>query len=182
MRNLLLAATVFTVTGCASIISDTNYPVSVNSSPGGANFEVRNKAGQVVAAGTTPGQVTLDAGAGYFSGETYRVTYRKDGYREQQSVIESGIDGWYWANILFGGLIGMLIVDPATGAMYTLPENTSAGLQPVAAAMPEPVRHVSAPDAHGQSRDDLLNELANDKSLSYDEYQRRYNIIMRSTK
>ncbi len=30
------------------------------------------------------------------------------------------VDGWYWGNIVFGGLIGWLIVDPATGAMYKL--------------------------------------------------------------
>ena len=32
----------------------------------------------------------------------------------------SKVEGWYWGNILFGGLIGMIIVDPATGAMYKL--------------------------------------------------------------
>jgi len=30
------------------------------------------------------------------------------------------VNGWYFGNILLGGLIGMLIVDPATGAMYRL--------------------------------------------------------------
>ena len=30
------------------------------------------------------------------------------------------MNGWYFGNILFGGLIGMIAVDPATGAMYTL--------------------------------------------------------------
>lgn len=34
------------------------------------------------------------------------------------------MDGWYFGNILFGGLIGFLIVDPATGAMYTLKPDT----------------------------------------------------------
>ncbi|MFH6792762.1 hypothetical protein ACHRCF_16520, partial [Acinetobacter baumannii] len=30
------------------------------------------------------------------------------------------LSGWYLGNIIFGGLIGLLIVDPATGAMYKL--------------------------------------------------------------
>jgi hypothetical protein len=34
--------------------------------------------------------------------------------------VGSKVEGWYWGNILFGGLIGMIIVDPATGAMYKL--------------------------------------------------------------
>lgn len=185
MRKLILATAVVALSGCASIISDSKYPVSVASTPAGASYEIRNKVGRVVSTGTTPDQVTLDAGAGYFSGETYQVTYRKDGYNDQHSVIESGVDGWYWANIVFGGLIGMLIVDPATGAMYTLPDSTGAGLYPVAvpvapaAATTQPVSQVALED---QGRDELLNELANDESLSYDEYQRRYNIIMRDKK
>lgn len=30
------------------------------------------------------------------------------------------MNGWYIGNLLFGGIIGLLIVDPATGAMWTL--------------------------------------------------------------
>ena len=37
-----------------------------------------------------------------------------------QLKIDGAINGWYFGNIIFGGLIGMLAVDPATGAMYTL--------------------------------------------------------------
>lgn len=81
--------------------------------------------------GVTPDQVTLNASAGFFDGETYQVAYRKEGFADKQSTIESTVDGWYWVNILFGGLIGMLIVDPATGAMYKLPENASATLTPL---------------------------------------------------
>jgi hypothetical protein len=40
--------------------------------------------------------------------------------------LEPTIDGWYFGNILFGGLIGMLIVDPLTGAMYCLPTEVKA--------------------------------------------------------
>jgi hypothetical protein len=34
--------------------------------------------------------------------------------------VEGQVNGWYFGNIIFGGLIGLLAVDPATGAMYTL--------------------------------------------------------------
>jgi hypothetical protein len=33
--------------------------------------------------------------------------------------------------LLFGGLIGLLIVDPSTGAMYDFPENLSVNLDPM---------------------------------------------------
>jgi hypothetical protein len=44
-------------------------------------------------------------------------------------TIDGAINGWYFGNILFGGLIGMLAVDPSTGAMYTLkPDAVQAAL------------------------------------------------------
>ena len=30
------------------------------------------------------------------------------------------MSGWYWGNLVLGGLIGMLAVDPATGAMWNI--------------------------------------------------------------
>ncbi|MEW6291598.1 MAG: hypothetical protein AB1545_17315, partial [Thermodesulfobacteriota bacterium] len=39
----------------------------------------------------------------------------------QVITVESKANGWYiLGNLLFGGLIGYLIVDPATGAMWNL--------------------------------------------------------------
>jgi hypothetical protein len=43
------------------------------------------------------------------------------------------LDGWYIGNILLGGLIGMLIVDPISGAMFKIAEtdlNYNEKLQP----------------------------------------------------
>jgi hypothetical protein len=48
------------------------------------------------------------------------VTYTKNGYDTKTVPVEFKLDGWYFGNILLGGLIGMLIIDPATGAMYKL--------------------------------------------------------------
>jgi hypothetical protein len=116
------------LSGCASIVSESSYPVSVTSAPEGANFEVRNRSGKVVHSGVTPGTVSLKAGAGYFKGEQYTINYMKDGYTAQTTTVDSSLDGWYWGNIIFGGLIGLFAVDPATGAMYKLPESASVSL------------------------------------------------------
>lgn len=121
------------VSGCASIVSDSQYPVNISSTPAGATFEIRNRAGVVIHSGSTPGSITLKSGAGYFKGEAYTITFHKDGFADQQTTINSSLDGWYWGNIIFGGLIGMLAVDPATGAMYKLPESSAATLAPVTA-------------------------------------------------
>jgi hypothetical protein len=130
---LIPAALAIFMSGCASIVSDSQYPVSITSSPAGAIFEIRNRTGKVLHSGTTPGSVTLKSGAGYFKGEAYSISFRKDGFADQQTTLNSSLDGWYWGNIIFGGLIGMLAVDPATGAMYKLPEDAAATLIPVTA-------------------------------------------------
>ncbi|MDD5412721.1 MAG: hypothetical protein PHF31_15155 [Methylobacter sp.] len=38
------------------------------------------------------------------------------------------MNGWYFGNLVFGGFVGILIIDPATSAMFRLPETFSADL------------------------------------------------------
>lgn len=128
LKASLLAITTLATTGCASIISESKYPVAIHSNPSGASYKITDQSGFQVHAGQTPDQILLESGAGYFDGEAYTVTYRKDGYAPSTQVLNSGIDGWYWGNIVFGGIIGMLIVDPTTGAMFSLPDRVSAEL------------------------------------------------------
>jgi hypothetical protein len=42
------------------------------------------------------------------------------------------MDGWYLGNIVFGGLVGLLVVDPLTGAMWKLDPTMNADLTPLA--------------------------------------------------
>ena len=60
------------------------------------------------------------------SGERYAITFSRSDYQEQTVYLTAKIDGWYWGNILFGGLIGFLVIDPLTGAMYKLDKETVA--------------------------------------------------------
>ncbi len=128
MKNFLIVLALVFTASCATIFSDKSYPVSVNSVPSEATFTVSNRAGQEVQSGTTPQVVTLKASSGYFKRETYTIVLSKDGFEDNVYTISSSVDGWYWGNILFGGLIGMLIVDPLTGAMYKLPDRIDASL------------------------------------------------------
>jgi hypothetical protein len=124
-----IALSLVLVTGCSSILSDNMYPVSITSTPSLTNFVLENRAGVTVHSGRTPETVTLNASSGFFKGETYKLIFKKDGYDEKTVEIQSAIDGWYFGNILFGGILGMLIVDPATGAMFKLPEQAAAQLE-----------------------------------------------------
>lgn len=42
------------------------------------------------------------------------------GHANAEVKPDSSLSGWYFGNMILGGLIGMLIVDPLTGAMYNL--------------------------------------------------------------
>ena len=117
-----------TLSGCASIAGNSSYPVTLNSSPSEAKFVISNKDGQEVHSGITPSTVTLKSSAGYFDGEMYSVKYAKEGYSDSYSSIDSSLSGWYFGNILFGGILGFLIIDPASGAMWKLPENDFTSL------------------------------------------------------
>ena len=131
MKAVLAMFVVFVAvvsTGCSSIVSKSEYTVAVNSSPDGSNFVITDKNGQKVHSGVTPASVTLKSSSGYFSGQTYTITFQKEGYAEKVFTVQSSLDGWYIGNVVFGGLIGMLIVDPATGAMYNLPKRVDVSL------------------------------------------------------
>ncbi len=131
MKKLLISTVMATtlLTGCATIVSKSDYPVKIQSQPTNAEFVIKNRAGEIVSKGLTPKVVVLKAGAGYFKGEKYTITFKKQGLPTQSILLDSTLDGWYiGGNFLFGGLIGHLIVDPLTGAMYKLPEAVNVNL------------------------------------------------------
>lgn len=132
MRKLLFVLCLLAITSsCATIISESNYPVSISSNPSGAQISIMDQSGRSIFSGTTPTTVVLKAGDGYFSGADYTVSFKQEGYASHTAQIKRGIDGWYLAgNLVFGGLIGWLIVDPISGAMWTL-SNLHSELQPL---------------------------------------------------
>lgn len=119
----VLSALFFT-TGCATIISDRSYPVSFISEPPGAQIEVKDSDGKTLFSGVTPTTESLDAGNGYFTRGRYTVSSSKEGYTPATQKITASMNGWYWGNFLIGGLIGFLIVDPLTGAMFEIDDQT----------------------------------------------------------
>lgn len=109
------------LTACATIVGDKNQLLGINSNPDKATVSIQDEMGKDVFSGETPLTVTLKKGDGYFHGKDYTVKIAKPGYIEQVITVESKANGWYiLGNLLFGGLIGYLIVDPATGAMWNL--------------------------------------------------------------
>ena len=128
MKLVALIVAVVTLQGCASIVNGGRQDVAFLSEPAGAEYVVRNADG-IVAQGVTPSSERLSAGAGYFRKAGYTVTYSKDGYGEQSRTLAPEVSGWYWVGAVFS-VASALIVDPLTGGMWKLPEQSSAKLAP----------------------------------------------------
>jgi hypothetical protein len=115
----LIAILIFN--SCATIISGGGKKdVLINSAPPNANFRITDETGKLVSEGVTPKIVSLSGGEAYFKMKRYEVKYNKEGYYPAAATINSNFNPWYMGNLCLGGLIGMLIVDPLTGAMYKI--------------------------------------------------------------
>lgn len=94
--------------------------MTFQSTPELSDITILNRDGKKIHVGKAPVTVSLNRGAGFFVPERYTVIFEKDGYEKKEIKVTSSMNGWYIGNILFGGIIGLLIIDPATGAMYSL--------------------------------------------------------------
>lgn len=117
------------LSSCASIISDSSYPISFSSNPEKSNITIKDSSHNTIYKGTTPAIVNLDSGNGFFKKSNYTIIFSKEGYDDTIYTLESHIDGWYWGNLLVGGVLGMLIIDPMTGAMWSLDDSVFVNLE-----------------------------------------------------
>jgi hypothetical protein len=121
MVRFILLVMILPLVGCASIVSNDPGVVNIKTDPPQADCIVTNaRNGQEVASIKSPSQLTLETDQGYFKPAKYVISCHKPGYLDNNQSLEADFDGWYVGNILFGGLIGMLIVDPLTGAMWDI--------------------------------------------------------------
>lgn len=132
---LIVAIAAISLVGCASIIQGSSKRLSVKTNPSGAKVTVYdlkhpvyNKITPKVAVMQTPCVIPLRTGARYQTAR-YFVTIEKDGYKPLGFEVHSTVSGWYFGNlhpVALAGLgpfafpLGMGIIDPMTGAMWTL--------------------------------------------------------------
>ena len=111
---------IFLLAGCATIMSHGPQAMSIISDPDGADCEIVDmRAGVAIIKAKTPHVATLDRGDGFFLRKHYDIKLTKEGFIPESATIVPQISGWYFCNLIFGGGIGAIIVDPATGAMWT---------------------------------------------------------------
>lgn len=119
--------------GCATIMKGGDQNIAFRSDPAGAKIAVYDSRGTLVTDGKTPVTLPLKKGDGYFQAAKYRVVFEAPGYAKKEIWLSGSLEaGWYIAgNFVVGGLIGWLIVDPITGAMWNLkPDAVSANMDP----------------------------------------------------
>lgn len=123
------------MSGCATIMGSDTHSMPITSTPSDALIRISDEKGMAVFEGKTPTTVTLKKSDGsYFGKKTYTVTISKQGFETQTVPVTGSANGWYiGGNIVFGGLIGWLIVDPLNGKMYNLSPETITSSLPDAA-------------------------------------------------
>ena len=89
---------------------------------------------RIIVTGTTaktPHTAALERGDGYFQKKYYDITLSKEGYVTEKVSIAPELNPWYIGNLFFGGILGMVFVDPLTGSMWRFEEkNISFKLYP----------------------------------------------------
>jgi hypothetical protein len=108
------------LSACATIVHSGPRSIPVASTPAGAKVSIYDRNNSLVETNTTPFVAQLSPKYGYFKGQKYRLVFELPAHAPAEVNLEASLSGWYFGNLVFGGLIGMLIVDPLTGAMYNL--------------------------------------------------------------
>lgn len=127
------------MSGCASVMSSGPRKIPIASQPAGAKVSIYNRANELVTSQTAPFVAQLTPKHKFFRGQRYRIVFEMEGHESAEVQLKSRVGPWYLGNLLIGGPVGFLIIDPATGAMFRLePDNVDQVLTPLPAATPTP--------------------------------------------
>ena len=107
------------LTGCATIIGQTNYDVTISTNAPNATVKIRNTTGFIIHQGTAPLTVNLTSSKGFFNSASYHIDIIAENKKKQTRVLNAYFNAWFLGNFIFGGWPGML-VDGISGACYKL--------------------------------------------------------------
>ena len=119
-----LAAVVLLASGCATLTKGASQTVTVSTDPPGANCELTRDAKPLAVVNPTPGSVSISKGSGVIA-----IVCRKDKFQDAAGTMASEFQAMTFGNILFGGLIGV-VVDAASGATHEYPPLVTITLIP----------------------------------------------------
>ncbi len=97
---------IISITACSSIMNGSIQNVDVKSTEAESQIFVNG-----ILNGTAPTVVKLHRG------ESYLIEVKKPGYETYRITTSKTITGWFWGNLICGGLVGM-VIDLTSGNAY----------------------------------------------------------------
>lgn len=116
-------------TGCASIMHGDRQSVSIVSDQG-TTIKVVDEAGNTVAEGKDQVAVSLKRGKEFFKGANYKIVVENGADKKETQLMPSMNLAYTVGNLFSWGIYGW-IVDPYTGAMWTLKTPDGQGAKEV---------------------------------------------------
>lgn len=117
-NSILTALTLLSLTSCATIMHGTYQPIGISSNPTNADVWVDS-----MYVGNSP--LIVEMARSYH----HVVTIQLDGYETYQIIVSRSLSGWVLGNIIFGGVIG-LVVDAVSGGIFELtPDQVQAEMR-----------------------------------------------------
>ena len=115
---LLVLSCSFVNINCATIVNGRNQKVPVVTIPDGATVTMETT--QQI----SPATLSLDRSHNF-----YVIKVEKEGYKTVEITLKRGNNGWLWGNVLFGGIIG-LVIDFSTSSAYKfIPDKVNVNLE-----------------------------------------------------
>jgi hypothetical protein len=182
--NKFLLLLLIPLCSCATVFGHMNSSIALDSSPDGAKVEVLDRKGQTAFVGVTPTTASLPNGDGYFTKARYTVKMSKEGFEPSVTQMSPGLNGWYFGNVIFGGLIGFLIVDPISGSMFEFDPSSvhvrlaAAPDSSIAAAGPASSEPPSGDDASTTAKLKEIKKLRDEGVLNQSEYDSKKKELM----
>ena len=125
----LVIAGSLSLVSCATVLHSGPGSVMITSEPSAARVTITDLwTRQPVLQATTPAVASLARHAGYMQPARYQILVEKPGYQPYALLLKAQLDERYFGNFVAGGPLGLLVVDPLTGAMYALPPRVHAVL------------------------------------------------------
>lgn len=97
-RILALIAIAFTFSGCSTMMNSDIVEVPVKTTPSGATL-VLNGNHYI-----SPAVVLVPRGEGDFN-----LHIEKKGFQSVDILLKESLDGWFWGNFIFGGVVGFAV-------------------------------------------------------------------------
>ncbi len=122
MHKALFALPLSLLSACATLVNGSNQTITVSTTPPGATCTLDRMNIRLGAIAQTPGSVRIDKSKNDLS-----VTCTKEGYQTATVTNAPKFGGATFGNIIAGGVVGV-VVDAASGANYTYPDNVEVAL------------------------------------------------------